>query len=224
VELHIEQGAILEKDNIPIGVVDAIVGLGELIIQVKGHVAHAGTTPMNLRMDALVGASQIIVAIDRIARIRRGSVATVGTIDAVPNDPDLVSGKVTLGVEFRDSTIERLHSLRREIVSVSLKVAKQLGLKVTFHERSPIIPATMSRSVVNEIVASANSLGLRYKILHSGAGHDCQNMARITRTGMIFVPSINGISHSPNEATSPEALEIGANVLLNTLLRLAERS
>ncbi len=222
VELHIEQGPVLEHEHKSIGIVDSIVGLGDLEIEIEGQVGHAGTTPMQLRRDALVGAARIILGVNRTARkIGIPAVATVGSVTAYPGAQNVIPGRVVIGVDYRDTTLPRMAQLKTKITSISKQVANENNLKIVVRRKSLTKPAKMSTNVTRIIETSSRSLGLSFKHMQSGAGHDCQNMARITKTGMIFVPSRNGLSHAPNEYTRPKQLEDGANVLLESLLRLA---
>src|SRR5208337_2478522 len=219
VELHIEQGPLLEHEHKSIGIVESIVGLGDLEIEIEGH---AGTTPMQLRRDALVGAARIILGVNRTARkIGIPAVATVGSVTAYPGAQNVIPGRVIIGVDYRDTTLPRMARLKTKIYSISKQVANESNLKIVVRRKSLTKPAKMSTNVTRIIETSSRSLGLSFKHMQSGAGHDCQNMARITKTGMIFVPSRNGLSHAPNEYTNPKQLEDGANVLLETLVRLA---
>jgi len=223
-ELHIEQGPILEQEQIPIGVVTSIVGLAELTVVLEGSVGHAGTTPMSLRRDPMLTAARIILGVNEIARrSKSGSVATVGSVNVSPNATNVIPGNVTLCIDFRDPRIKGLQYLREEMVALVNRVTAEDRIKVRIDEKSFTKPALMSQKVVDVIEASAQSLGLRYKLMHSGAGHDCQNMAQFTETGMIFVPSNEGTSHNPRESTAPQHLEAGVNVLLNTLLQLGNQ-
>ncbi|MGO9643670.1 MAG: Zn-dependent hydrolase [Candidatus Bathyarchaeia archaeon] len=222
VELHIEQGPILEHEHKSIGIVESIVGLGDLEIELEGKPGHAGTTPMRLRRDALVGAAKIILGINRIA-LKTGipAVATVGSVAAYPGAPNVIPGRAMINVDYRDTTLPRMRQLEKRISSISKRVADENNLKIVIRQKSLTKPAKMSTKVIKIIETSSRSLGLSSKYMQSGAGHDCQNMTHITKTGMIFVPSRDGISHAPNEYTKPKQLEDGANVLLQTLLRLA---
>jgi N-carbamoyl-L-amino-acid hydrolase len=222
VELHIEQGPILEHEHKSIGIVESIVGLGDLEIEIEGKTGHAGTTPMQLRRDALVGAARIILGVNRIA-LKTGipAVATVGSIAAYPGVPNVIPGRAMINVDYRDTSLPRMRRLETKIYSISKQVANESNLKIAIRRKSLTKPAKMSTKIIRMIETSSRSLELSFKHMQSGAGHDCQNMARITRTGMIFVPSRNGLSHAPNEYTKPKQLEDGANVLLETLLRLA---
>ena len=222
VELHIEQGPVLETERIPIGVVEAIVGNGNLVIEVEGRAGHVGTTPMSTRRDALIGASKLILGIHGIVRrVGSSSVATVGSLTISPNASNVVPGKVVLTVDFRDSTVDGMNFLQSEISSLAKKVGTEEDLKISVILKDVTKPAKMSARIMQTVEAAADSLGLSHVRLRSGAGHDCQNLAQVTETGMIFVPSHAGLSHVPAEFTASEQLEAGANVLLETMLRLA---
>lgn len=220
VELHIEQGPVLERERIPIGVVKSIVGLGDLKVELAGTASHAGTTPMIIRHDALLGASRIIIGVNKIACRRRDAVATVGSLTVSPNASNVIPGRATLAIDFRHPTSDGLHQLRGALIGLTKRVGKEEGLTIGIEKKSFTKPARMSAKIMKAIITSTRSLGLAHKQMPSGAGHDCQNMARITEAGMIFVPSVGGVSHVPSESTSARHLEAGANVLLNTLLQL----
>jgi len=222
VELHIEQGPILEHERKSIGIVESIVGLGDLEIEIEGKNGHAGTTPMRLRRDALVGAAKIILGVNRIA-LKTGmpAVATVGSVAAFPGAPNVIPGRAVINVDYRHTTLPKMKLLETKIASFSKQVGNDSNLKIRVRRKSLTRPAKMSASVTRLIEASSRELKLSFKYMQSGAGHDCQNMAHITKTGMIFVPSHEGVSHASTEYTKPKQLEDGANVLLETLLKLA---
>jgi allantoate deiminase len=223
VELHIEQGPILEREHVSIGVVDSIVGLGELEIGITGEAGHAGTTPMQLRRDALAGAARIIIGVNEIAcEIDRTAVATVGSVDVFPGASNVIPGHAVVTVDFRDTSLHGMRLLEKKIITSSKLLGDQYGLQVTVRRKNLTKPTKMSKNITRIIEASSRSLGVSYRCMPSGAGHDCQNIANITKTGMIFVPSHKGMSHVPHEYTRPKQLETGANTLLQTLLRLAD--
>lgn len=221
VELHIEQGPILEHERVNIGLVESIVGVTQYDVSIQGSADHAGTTPMNLRKDALMGMSEIILEINRLALDTLGSVGTVGSVTASPNAPNVVAGEVKATIDFRHSSDFVLEETKKKINDFANLISKKSGLTVSVQSRIHLHPAIMSSRVVAAIEASIVGLGLGYERMQSGAGHDAMIMNRITETGMIFVPSRAGKSHSPLEATDPQDLINGANVLLNTLTRLA---
>lgn len=221
-ELHIEQGAILEEENLDIGVVDGIVGLNWWDVEITGFANHAGTTPMNKRQDALLAASYFILAVNEVINsYEGGQVGTVGRIRAEPGAPNVIPGKVILSLEIRDLSADKIKMLYKEIEKRAVKIGEKTNttFKITPLDTTGK-PALMDEMVKNKIASAAQSLGLTYKNMPSGAGHDAQDMALIAPTGMIFVPSVGGISHSPKEYTSSEDMANGANVLLRTILTL----
>jgi len=222
IELHIEQGGILDRENIQIGVVEGIVGIEDWEVTVEGFANHAGTTPMNLRHDALLSAAKLIIAVNEVITGREGrQVGTVGKISAQPGAYNVVPGKVILGLEIRDLSHDNIWELFREIEKRAAAIAASSGTTITFNNQSlGATPALTNKSIQDKIVQSAKALGFTYKYMQSGAGHDSQNMALITPIGMIFVPSVGGISHSPKEFTKAIDMANGANVLLQTILAL----
>ena len=221
VELHIEQGGTLEEDGINIGVVEGIVGIGRWEMVVDGFSNHAGTTPMNKRRDALLAASKFIQMVNRVVTAEPGrQVGTVGKIAVVPNAPNVIPGKVTATLEIRDLDGAKIQRLGNRCIDEAKKIGAENGTTFSFTQTHNLKPAIMTRSVQQAIEASAKSIGLTTKYLPSGAGHDAQHVAEITPTGMIFCPSVGGISHSPKEFTKPQDVANGANVLLQTILAL----
>ncbi len=219
-ELHIEQGGILEDENLQIGVVEGIVGILDCEVTIEGFANHAGTTPMKLRKDALLAASKLIIAVNEVANSVPGNqVGTVGKIKALPGAYNVVPGKVTLGLEIRDLSWGKIEMLFSEIEKRAVSIATDTKTKISFmREASFSKPALTDKSLQQKINDSATSLGLKTKFMQSGAGHDSQQMATIAPVGMIFVPSVGGISHSPNEFTKTVDMTNGANVLLRTII------
>lgn len=224
-ELHIEQGGTLEKENIQIGIVEGIVGLKWWDVEFKGFSNHAGTTPMNARQDALLAAAKFIIAVNEITTSFEGAqVGTVGKIKAEPGAPNVIPGKVVTSLEIRDLSSEVIEKVYQAIKSRGEEIAKASNVKIEFRALDTTAdPAIMTASIQDEIATSAEKLGLSTKRMPSGAGHDAQDMALIAPTGMIFVPSKGGISHSPKEFTSATAMTNGANVLLHTILALDKK-
>ena len=222
VELHIEQGAILHEDGIDIGVVEGIVGIRWWDVVIDGIANHAGTTPMNRRRDALVSAAELALAVNRVATTLTGrQVATVGRIRAEPGAPNVIPGRVVMSLEIRDLDAEKIELVYRAIVAEANSIAKARQTPISFAEIDvALAPAPTDERMRRIIAESAASLGLTYKAMPSGAGHDAQDMTHIAPTGMIFVPSVGGISHSPKEYTSPADMANGANVLLRTVLAI----
>jgi beta-ureidopropionase / N-carbamoyl-L-amino-acid hydrolase len=218
-ELHIEQGPSLERQGIPIGVVEGIVGRTIIDIDVVGEAQHAGTTPMPDRRDAMVAAAEIILGARRIAAEQAVcATATTGYLEAYPNVTNTIPGRVRLTAEVRDTDPARLArgeaDLRKECARVSAASGCAVDVRVTMRSR-PVSTAAWLRGV---IIQAAETLGLAHLTMPSGAGHDAQIVAALGPIGMIFVPSRNGISHAPGEDTAPGDLIHGANVLLHSVL------
>lgn len=222
VELHIEQGGILEKEKIQIGVVQGIVGIVHWEVTVEGFANHAGATPMNMRQDALLAASKFVVAVNEVINSVQGTqVGTVGKIAVQPGAYNVIPGKVTMGLEIRDLSAEKIEMLFKEIEKRALAIAKDGGTKFHF-ERQPneSKPEFTDKKLQQVIDANAKTLGFSTKFMPSGAGHDSQHIAAIAPSAMIFIPSVGGISHSPKEFSTPGDMANGANVLLQTILAL----
>ena len=220
-ELHIEQGGTLEKEKIAIGVVEGIVGILHSDVTVEGFANHAGTTPMDQRRDALLAASKLIQAVNRIVTSIPGrQVGTVGKIQVWPGAYNVIPGKVVFGLELRDLDSMKTRSMLEKIVAEAKQIAATSGTTIRFTEPVVSKPALTDRRFQKLIDETARGLGFSTKLMPSGAGHDAQEIANIGPVGMIFIPSVGGISHSPREFSRPEDIENGANVLLQTLLRL----
>ena len=220
-ELHIEQGGNLEKAGAPIGVVDGIVSIDEYTVEIRGVANHAGTTPMPERHNALLAAAKLIEAVqEEVTRFPGRQVGTVGQLTVTPNAPNVIPGFVSHTIEFRDlseSTLSRLGTAIRERAT---QIARETGTEITIKQVVHDPPAMATAEIQRQIEAAAAALGLRTLHLPSGAGHDAQFLAKIAPMGMIFVPSVGGISHSPKELTRWSDCANGANVLLQTVLRV----
>ena len=220
-ELHIEQGGTLDSEQIKIGVVEGIVGINWWDVSVEGFANHAGTTAMNNRQDALLAAAKFIEAVNRVVTSVPGrQVGTVGRINALPGAPNVIPGKVVLSLELRDLDAAQINMLYEKIRAEAQQIAAASRTKFDFKEINVNIPAPTDTRIRGLISEAAKELGLSTRLLPSGAGHDAQDMARLGPVGMIFVPSVGGISHSPREFSRPEDIANGANVLLHTLLKL----
>jgi N-carbamoyl-L-amino-acid hydrolase len=219
-ELHIEQGGILEQENIEIGVVEGIVGIVHWEVTVEGFANHAGTTPMKLRKDALLAASKFITEVNEIAlRIEGHHVATVGKIEAMPGAYNVIPGKVVLGLEIRDLSIEKIEMLFAQMEKRAAIIANETKTNFSFERQAnESKPALTDKDLQQIINTSAKAMGLSTKYMQSGAGHDSQEIALIAPVAMIFVPSVGGISHSFKEFTKTVDMVNGANVLLQTVL------
>ncbi len=220
-ELHIEQGGVLDREKIDIGVVQGIVGIRDWDVTIQGFANHAGTTPMDQRKDALLAAATFILAVNRIVVEKPGKqVGTVGRIEASPGAPNVVPGHVLLSLELRDLDAATIESLFQSIRTEARRIGKETGTEFSFNEYNTNKPSPTDTDIRRMIAESATELGLSSKEMPSGAGHDAQSIGRIAPIGMIFVPSVRGISHSPKEFSRPRDIENGANVLLQTLLKL----
>ena len=221
-ELHIEQGSVLFDEGIQIGVVEGIVGIHWWEITIDGSANHAGTTPMNKRRDAMVAAARLTLEINEIVTQTPGrQVGTVGRIRAEPGAPNVIPGRVVMSLELRDLSAEKIERIFDRIEAEARSIGEETGTEIAFEPLYvSAVPPPTDKRVRRLIDESARSLGLTTKRMPSGAGHDAQEMARIAPTGMIFVPSVEGISHSPKEFTRPEDMANGANVLFQTILRI----
>ncbi len=221
IELHIEQGGILEKEHLDIGVVEGIVGIHRWEVIIDGFQNHAGTTAMPDRHDALLSAGRFIDSVHRIITSEPGrQVGTVGKIQVFPNAPNVVPGKVVCALEIRDLDAKRIDHFYELIAAGSKKIGAMNQTKFSFTQILDNVPAPTAPAIRNVIAAAATELGLTHKTMPSGAGHDAQDVAQLCPVGMIFVPSVGGISHAPKEYSTPKDITNGANVLANALLKL----
>lgn len=221
VELHIEQGGILDSEKIDIGVVTGIVGINWWDVTIEGFANHAGTTPMNRRQDAMLAAGRFIDLVNRtVTSVPGRQVGTVGRIQALPGAPNVIPGKVTLSLELRDLDAAKIRMLFEKIREGADQIGVATGTKFTYKPINENVPALTSELIQQRITEAGKDLGLTTKLMPSGAGHDAQDMALLGPMGMIFVPSVGGISHSPQEFSRPADIINGANVLLHTLLKL----
>jgi N-carbamoyl-L-amino-acid hydrolase len=220
-ELHIEQGGTLDETGIPIGVVEGIVAIDRYDAVITGFANHAGTTPMTERQDALLAASQLALAVRDVVTSEPGrQVGTVGRLEIAPNAPNVIPGSARLTIELRDLSTEKLARLADRIRARSRDIAAATRTTIELSSLSRNPPALATSEVQSAIERSATSHGLRTVRLPSGAGHDAQMMAQLAPMGMIFVPSIAGISHSPKELTRWDDCANGANVLLRAVLEM----
>jgi hydantoinase/carbamoylase family amidase len=223
VELHIEQGIVLETHGDPIGVVTAIAAPHDFRLTFTGAATHAGATPMGLRRDALVGAAEAISALERIARASPSgtTVGTVGVVRARPGAINVVPGTVELDVDVRDSDAAAREAVVAAIVDAAREIAAARDLEVAMQDIVEDVPVTCDPAVVAAATDACAELGLTPRLMISGAYHDAMIMGRRVPVGMIFVPSRGGISHHPDEYTAPQDLDRGVAVLAGTLARLA---
>ncbi len=218
-ELHIEQGGILERERIDIGVVQGIVGIKRWAVTIVGFANHAGTTPMSERQDALLAGGMFIKAVnDTAKKISGRHVATVGRITAHPGAPNVIPGRVELSLEIRDLDMQKIESVYTAVVDASVAIEAETKTTFSFDEFYVSRAAPTDPRYQQFVADAATTLSLSSLPLPSGAGHDAQSVAHFAPVGMIFVPSVGGISHSPKEFTRPEHIVGGANVLLHALL------
>jgi len=223
VELHIEQGPILEKENIPLGVVTGIAAPAALRILVEGEGGHAGAVLMPQRRDAFLGAAEIALAVEAAA-LGTGAIDTVGTCGLVEVFPGLANGipsRVKLELDVRDTDLARRDSVLRQIEQVSHDVAAKRKLKIVLTILNADAPATCDPAVVGALENACAAEAIAYKHMVSRAYHDSLFMSRIAPTAMLFIPCKNGVSHRPDEYAAPEDLANGARVLARTLAALA---
>lgn len=222
-ELHIEQGATLDRSGIDIGVVEGIVGIRRWTVTVDGFANHAGTTPMDQRQDALLAAAKLVDLVNRVITATPGSqVGTVGKIEASPGAANVIPGQAVLSLEIRDLDLDKIDRLFEQIRAQAGEIERATGTRFSWENIYLSRPALTDPRIQGVIDRAAGELGLSTRSMPSGAGHDAQSIARFAPIGMIFVPSKDGISHSPREFTEPEDVVKGANVLLRTLLKLDE--
>jgi len=220
-EIHIEQGGVLVSRSIPVGVVEGIVGIARWDVTIEGFANHAGTTPMDGRRDALLAAARFILAVNRVVTAEPGrQVGTVGRLTVEPAAVNVIPGKATLSLELRDLSLNKVRGLFAGIRSESEAIAGETGTAFVFAALEETPPALTDRRLRGLIRESSRELGLATLDLPSGAGHDAQAISRIAPIGMIFIPSVGGISHSAREFSAAEDVVNGAQVLLNTLLKV----
>ncbi len=223
VELHVEQGPVLDAGGHNIGVVTGITGRQGVDIEIVGAANHAGTTPMELRRDALTAAAEVMLAVESLAREGAVRVATCGRLEADPNVRNVVPGRVLLSAELRDQDAGALADVRDRLQARVAAVASNRQVAATVAWGQYIPPTLADGAVVGVIEEVARRSGMPWCSLASGAGHDAQILGRRVPVGMIFVPSVDGVSHSPAERTDPADLVAGAQVLVDTVLGLDER-
>ncbi len=225
-ELHIEQGPVLDQMGIPIGVVEDITGLFKWSVRLEGIPNHAGTTPMEMRRDPFMGLAEFAGEIPRILEENGSELsrATIGKVDLFPGAANTVPGEVIFSMDVRDTSREVMDQLGVAFRKALSAIGRRRGLKFEFDVLSEVEPAPCDPKIVGIIEKQAKQLGLKSLRMPSGAAHDAQIMSHIAPIGMIFVPSKDGRSHSPAEWTPWEDIEAGANVVLNTFLEIAGRA
>jgi hydantoinase/carbamoylase family amidase len=222
VELHIEQGAMLEQRGSRLGIVDAIAAPHDMRITVTGTAAHAGTTPMGLRRDAFLGAAEIALAVEAGALASRGrTVGTVGAVSVRPGANNIVPGNVEIEIDIRDTELDPREAVVAEVLSTAEAVCARRGLELDVKTIAQDTPVSCSGTVQKAVAEACEECGVEGHVMASGAYHDAMVLARKMPVGMLFVPSAGGVSHHPDEYTDPADLDLGVDVLAGTLRRLA---
>nr|WP_298410964.1 Zn-dependent hydrolase [uncultured Halomonas sp.] len=222
IEVHIEQGPILERDSDTIGVVTGVQGSRWYQVTFQGQDAHTGSTPMQGRRDALVSAAQLVIAVRRIAEgYTPSAVATVGRLDVSPNSNNTIPGEVTLTVDMRHADPQTLDAMEAELYAAVDEAANQEGTRVERQRIMDTPPIQFDERCIDAVRSATLELGYRHQDIRSGAGHDACHVSRVAPTSMIFIPCAGGLSHNEAESAEPSDLAAGANVLLHALLKLA---
>ncbi|WP_080834724.1 M20 family metallo-hydrolase [Cohnella massiliensis] len=214
-ELHIEQGPILENEGKPIGIVTGIAAPTRYEVTVWGRASHSGTTPMNGRRDAFLGAAEISLGLEAAAKtdVAYGTVATVGACEVKPGAMNVIPDTAELKLEIRGTSVESKSRVSERLFEVIRKIEKTRGLAITVKELSDELPTTLDGETTESLCRLCEREGVSYLRMTSGAGHDAMNMARLCPTGLVFVPSHAGISHCRDEYTSAEQIVSGASLL-----------
>jgi N-carbamoyl-L-amino-acid hydrolase len=218
-ELHIEQGGILEAEQVSIGIVEGIVGIRQWDVTVTGFANHAGTTPMDKRQDALLAAARFVDMVNRVVKSAPGrQVGTVGRLHVSPGAPNVIPGSVVCSLELRDLDEAVILRLYDAIRAEAARIGEATSTTFAYRELHVNAPAPSDPRMRSLIADAAGVLGLRTRVMPSGAGHDAQAIGQLGPMGMIFIPSVRGISHSPKEFSHPADIANGANVLLRAVM------
>lgn len=221
-EIHIEQSKVLESRGIDVAIVEGIVGIEDWDITVTGMANHAGSTPMNDRQDALIAASKLVLAVNEVVNSYEGAqVGSVGKISVPSGAPNIIPGKVEMSLQMRDLSSEKIMRMFADIQMRAAQIEKETNTKIQFENLNlGTTPTFASQEIQDKMVQAAKSLGITHINMQSGAGHDVQEMAKLGPIGLVFIPSKDGISHNPEEYSSPAEMANGANVMLHTVLLL----
>ncbi|MCR3722101.1 MULTISPECIES: Zn-dependent hydrolase [Prauserella salsuginis group] len=222
VELHIEQGSVLETENVRLGVVDTISGSTRLRLQLTGRATHSGGTPMHLRADAMAAAAEVVLLIESLAAGEGniGTRTTVGKIDVTPGSITTIAGRASLWVDVRGTDADHQRNTAQEIVTQAAAVCARRGVGFEHEQLADTPPVRLPDAVRDELAESCRAVGVEPRVLTSGASHDAQQINNVIPTGMMFVPSKAGISHDPAEWTSVEDIALGTTALTTSLIRL----
>lgn len=222
-ELHIEQGPMLISYEKKIGIVTGVAAPVRLLMTLNGKASHSGTTPMNMRKDALLGASELALELEKaaIAEQKFGTVATVGILDVVAGSMNVVPGQVELTVDIRSSSVQSRDRVLQHFYTAIANVQQKRMLAIDYKVISSEEPVLLSPSLMKELESICLERNLSYQYMQSGAGHDSMNMTRLGPVGLIFIPSVDGLSHHPDEHTDLEDILLGIDVLEEAVLRSA---
>jgi beta-ureidopropionase / N-carbamoyl-L-amino-acid hydrolase len=222
-ELHIEQGPVLEDAGLAVGVVEGVAGMTWTKVTVTGHANHVGTTPMPLRRDALAAAARLISGVEQLGRETPDAVSTVGRISVEPNNSGVIPGRVVFTVDFCHRYSATLDALVMKLQDLVVNTMEERGVDAQSEQIWWSSPAPFAPEMIDIVQDACTSVGADAMRLWSGAGHDAMYMQKVCPTGMIFIRSAGGLSHSEEEYSTPEDLEAGANVLLHAAIRLAQQ-
>ncbi|MGC5325206.1 Zn-dependent hydrolase [Brevibacillus sp. SYSU BS000544] len=222
-ELHIEQGPVLEAEKIQVGIVTGIAAPTRLRVQIKGKASHSGTTPMNSRQDALAAAAEIILAVEEaaIAETHLGTVGTVGACNVLPGAMNVIPDSVTMLIEVRGTSVESKDFVITQLYHLFSTLEQKRGVTITPELLNNEKPVLLQQEVVQSITKTCEQLRISYIEMGSGAGHDSMNMALLCPTGLIFIPCKDGLSHHPDEFTSSSEMETGVRLLKQEILHWA---
>jgi beta-ureidopropionase / N-carbamoyl-L-amino-acid hydrolase len=225
IEIHIEQSKVLESRGIDVAIIEGIVGIEDWDITVIGLANHAGSTPMNDRQDALIAASKLVLAVNEVVNSYEGAqVGSVGKISVPSGAPNIIPGKVEMSLQMRDLSTDKIMGMFADIEERAKQIEKETNTQIVFeHLNLSSTPTFASKEIQERMIQAAESLGISYIKMQSGAGHDTQEMAALGPIGMVFIPSKDGISHNPKEYSSPSQMAKGADVMLHTVLLLDEK-
>ena len=221
-ELHVEQGPVLDGEGLPVGVVEGIVGITWLEVTLEGRADHAGPTPMGSRRDALAAAARLVTGAEAMARETAGAVATVGRLAVEPNAINTIPGRVVMSVDLRHPASATLDALVGRLMTLANTIACETGVRVEVDRFWTSEPTPFDAGVVAAVAVACDEAGLSVRRLWSSAGHDAKYLQGVCPAAMIFVRSRGGVSHSEEEDSSPEDLEVGADVLRRAALALAD--
>lgn len=225
IELHIEQSIVLDNQGLSIGIVKGIAGTKQFLFKVKGRMDHAGATPMTYRQDALAGAAEAIIKVEKIVKAfsSKTAVATCGAISSIPGVPNVISGETTFSLDIRDTSIELLEEVTKEIMTEIMKIMENRNLILLTEQLSKTEPVSLDNKLISLLHNIATENQIDTIEMFSGALHDSSSIAQVLPTGMIFVPSVNGISHSPDEFTKTEDIVVGCTILAEAIKSLSSK-